>query len=38
MPPCYGGGIKTVDQIERIVALGVEKVSIGSALVNDPVS
>ena len=31
MPLCYGGGVKTVEQIERIVALGVEKVSLGSA-------
>jgi len=31
MPLCYGGGVKSVEQIERIVALGVEKVSLGSA-------
>lgn len=31
MPLCYGGGVKTVEQIERIVALGVEKVGLGSA-------
>lgn len=36
MPLCYGGGIKTVEQIERIVALGVEKVSLGSAAAYDP--
>ena len=36
MPLCYGGGVKTVDQIERIVALGVEKVSLGSAAAYDP--
>ena len=36
MPLCYGGGIKTVEQIEKIVALGVEKVSLGSAAVNSP--
>lgn len=36
MPLCYGGGIKTVEQIERIIALGVEKVSLGSAAVDDP--
>ncbi len=28
MPLCYGGGVKTVDQAQRIVAMGVEKVSI----------
>src|SRR5712671_2546678 len=26
MPLCYGGGVKTVEQIERIISLGVEKV------------
>lgn len=36
MPLCYGGGVKTVEQIERIVALGVEKVSLGSAAANEP--
>jgi cyclase len=36
MPLCYGGGVKTVDQIERIVALGVEKVSLGSAAAYEP--
>ena len=36
MPLCYGGGIKTVEQIEKIVALGVEKVSIGSAAACSP--
>ena len=36
MPLCYGGGVKTVEQIERIVALGVEKVSLGSAAAYDP--
>lgn len=36
MPLCYGGGIKTVDQIERIVSLGVEKVCLGSSAAYDP--
>jgi len=36
MPLCYGGGVKTVEQIERIVALGVEKVSLGSAAAYEP--
>jgi cyclase len=35
MPLCYGGGVKTVEQIERIVALGVEKIAISSAAVQD---
>lgn len=36
MPLCYGGGVKSVQQIERIVGLGVEKVAMSSAVVNDP--
>jgi cyclase len=36
MPLCYGGGVKTVDQIERLVSLGVEKVAISSAAVENP--
>jgi cyclase len=35
MPLCYGGGVKTVAQAERIVSLGVEKVAISSAAVED---
>lgn len=36
MPLCYGGGVKTVEQIERIVSLGVEKVAISSAAIDNP--
>jgi len=36
MPLCYGGGVKTVEQFDRIVSLGVEKVSVSSAVVDDP--
>ena len=36
MPLCYGGGIKTPDQAKRIIALGVEKVAISSAAVENP--
>jgi cyclase len=36
MPLCYGGGIKSPDQARRIIELGVEKVAIGSAAVEDP--
>src|SRR3954468_16927024 len=36
MPLCYGGGIKTVDQAKRIIALGVEKISIGSVAAEKP--
>jgi len=36
MPLCYGGGIKTAEQARRIIGLGVEKVAISSAAVEDP--
>ncbi|MFC2117179.1 AglZ/HisF2 family acetamidino modification protein [Bacteroidota bacterium] len=36
MPLCYGGGIKTVEQICRIIELGVEKVSLSSAAIDNP--
>jgi cyclase len=36
MPLCYGGGVKTSEQVERIISLGVEKVAIGSALIDNP--
>ena len=36
MPLCYGGGVSDVSQLERIVSLGVEKVSVSSVLYDDP--
>ncbi|QJB69749.1 AglZ/HisF2 family acetamidino modification protein [Parasphingorhabdus halotolerans] len=36
MPLCYGGGVKTAEQASRIVSLGVEKVAVSSAAVEDP--
>jgi cyclase len=36
MPLCYGGGVKSAEQAKRIVGLGVEKVAISSAAVEDP--
>ncbi len=36
MPLCYGGGVTTVEQIERIISLGVEKVAISSAALGHP--
>jgi cyclase len=36
MPLSYGGGVKTVEQFDRIIGLGVEKVTVSSAAVDDP--
>ncbi len=36
MPFCYGGGVKTSEQIQRIIQLGVEKVAISSAALENP--
>lgn len=36
MPLCYGGGVKTVEQAQRIFSLGVEKIAISSAAVSNP--
>lgn len=37
MPLCYGGGICTVEQAERIISLGVEKVALSAAAIERPV-
>jgi cyclase len=36
MPLSYGGGVKTVEHFDRIIGLGVEKVAVSSAAVEDP--
>lgn len=36
MPLCYSGGVKTPEQVERIISLGVEKVAISSAAIHSP--
>ncbi len=36
MPLCYGGGIKTPKQARTLIGLGVEKVAVSSALIEDP--
>lgn len=36
MPLCYGGGVKTLEQVKTIIGLGVEKVAISSAAVGNP--
>ena len=36
MPICYGGGVKNVDQAQKISSLGIEKIAISSAAIDDP--
>lgn len=36
MPLCYGGGIKTTEQAQRIFSLGVEKIAISSVAIENP--
>ena len=36
MPLCYGGGIKTVEQAQRIFNLGIEKIAVSSLAVEQP--
>lgn len=36
MPLGYGGGIKSIDDVKRILQLGYEKIIINSALFSDP--
>lgn len=36
MPLCYGGGIKTIEQASRIIGLGVEKIAVSSAAIDNP--
>jgi len=36
MPLCYGGGIKTAEQAQRVFSLGVEKIAVGSLAVENP--
>ncbi len=36
VPLAYGGGVRSTDEIRRILSLGVEKVVIGKAAASDP--
>ena len=36
MPLCYGGGVRAVQQAKKIIGLGVEKVALSAAALDDP--
>jgi cyclase len=36
MPLCYGGGVKTVEQAQKIFSLGIEKIALSSAVIQNP--
>lgn len=36
MPLCYGGGVKTVEQAQHIFSLGIEKIALSSAVLQNP--
>lgn len=36
MPLCYGGGVKTAAQAQKIIKLGVEKVALSSEVIANP--
>ena len=36
MPLCYGGGVKTAEQVQRIFSLGIEKIALSSAVLENP--
>lgn len=36
MPICYGGGVKSLGEMRRLYALGIEKISLSSAAIANP--
>lgn len=36
MPLCYGGGVKTVEQAQKIFGLGIEKIALSSEVLHNP--
>ena len=36
MPLCYGGGVKTIKQAQKIFGLGIEKIALSSAVIQNP--
>ena len=37
MPICYGGGVRTVHQAQKIFGLGIEKIALSSAVIHNPI-
>lgn len=35
MPLCYGGGVKTIEQAQKIFGLGIEKIALSSAVIEN---
>ncbi len=35
MPLCYGGGVKTVEQAQKIFGLGIEKIALSSSVIQN---
>jgi len=35
MPVCYGGGISNIDQIQKILKIGIEKIALNTAIMPD---
>lgn len=36
MPICYGGGVRTTDDMRRLFSLGIEKIALGAAAFEEP--
>jgi len=36
MPLCYGGGVKSLQQAQRIFSLGIEKIALSSSVIQNP--
>lgn len=36
MPLCYGGGVKTLEHAQKIFGLGIEKIALSSAVLQNP--
>jgi cyclase len=37
MPLCYGGGVKTFEQAQKIFSLGIEKIALSSSVIYNPI-